>query len=76
MGEHHCVDETDAPRQPSRDWERERRQHAGPEEKHAGRRERQIKALEQPQGEQGLDNEAAGEGIEAEQGRKLEPTFC
>ena len=34
--------------------------------------ERHVEALEQPQRQERLDDEAAGEGIEAEQGRQLE----
>ena len=39
--------------------------------KSTGRRQRHVEPLEQPQRQQRLDHEAAGEGIEAEQRRKL-----
>jgi hypothetical protein len=47
-------------------FSRYRGRHARPEEKGAGRRQREVEALEQPKGQQRLDNKAAGEGIEAE----------
>ncbi len=67
MGEHHGIDEADAARNYRGGEERDRGQDAAPEEYRAGGLDRQVEAQEQPQREQGLHREAAGERIQAEQ---------
>jgi hypothetical protein len=69
MGEHHRVDQADAPGQPRRDRIGKRAERRGPEEKQAGRRQRQVEALEQPEREQRLHDKAAGKGIQEKQRR-------
>ena len=70
MREHHRVDEADAPGEPGRDRKRKGAEQARPEEVQARRRQRQIEALEQPQRQQRLHDEAAGKGVDAEQRRE------
>src|ERR1700736_2876152 len=71
MREHHGVDQTDAPGKPGSNRKRKRAQQARAEEIQAGRFKRQIESLEQPQRQQRLHDEGAGEGVQTEQGRKL-----
>ena len=71
MGEHHGVDEADAPGKPRRDRIGECREHAGPEEEQACGRQRQVEALEQPERQQRLHDQAARKGIQAEQRGEL-----
>ena len=54
----------------SRHREGKGRKHARPEEEQARGAQRQIEALEEPERQQRLHDEAAGEGIEAEERRK------
>ena len=53
---------------PGGDREGEGRQHPGPEEEEACGAQRQIEPLEEPEREQRLNDETAGECVEAEQG--------
>ena len=71
MREHHGVDEADALGDPGRDRIGERAERARPEEKQSGRGQWKIETLEQPEHQQGLGDETAREGIDAEQRREL-----
>ena len=57
---------------PGRGELRGRRKQTCPEKELAGGGERELEALEQPEREQGIDDQAAGEGVNREQRRQLD----
>src|SRR5262249_5274918 len=69
--EYHRIDETEALPQPCGHRIGEGGEDVRPEEERARRGEREIEALEQPQRDEGLNRESAGERIEAEERGEL-----
>jgi hypothetical protein len=65
--EHHRVEQADVARDDRRGELRRGAERSGPEEERAGFGERDAEALEQPQREQRVDDEAAGERVDAEE---------
>jgi hypothetical protein len=69
--EHHRVHQAETPGDSHGQGIRKRAKHARPEKEHAGHRERDVKALEQPDREQRLHGKAARECVDAEQRGEL-----
>jgi len=70
VGEDHRVQEADAPGQVWSDELRGRAEQSCPEEERTCLYQRQAEALQQPQGQQRVDDEAARERVDAEQHRQ------
>ncbi len=71
MSEDHRINEAEPLAQPRCDRKREGGEEIGPEEECAGRCQRHLETLEQPERYQRLDGEAASKSVKAEQGREL-----